>query len=139
MTRVRVALRVPVGRPLPDLAAFIARRSVLLSNAARSAIRVIGSRFSPEAAQVREFLTRSHLPHEWMDPDNDAAVATIDPARQTMIQIEIEPLNGTEIFLDKKHVRFESATEVKLVVRGLSSERPLTPLNPAKVFKRTAS
>src|SRR6201991_5124620 len=25
MTRVRVALRVPVGRPLPDLAAFIAR------------------------------------------------------------------------------------------------------------------
>src|SRR5262249_61538568 len=25
MTRVRVALRVPVGRPLPELAAFIAR------------------------------------------------------------------------------------------------------------------
>ena len=25
MTRLRVALRVPVGRPLPDLAAFIAR------------------------------------------------------------------------------------------------------------------
>src|SRR4249920_2939957 len=25
MTRVRVALRVPVGRPLPDLAAFVAR------------------------------------------------------------------------------------------------------------------
>src|SRR6476619_1176632 len=25
MTRIRVALRVPVGRPLPDLAAFIAR------------------------------------------------------------------------------------------------------------------
>src|SRR3982074_2085454 len=25
MTRIRVALRVPVGRPLPDLAAFVAR------------------------------------------------------------------------------------------------------------------
>jgi len=25
MTRVRVSLRVPVGRPLPDLAAFVAR------------------------------------------------------------------------------------------------------------------
>src|SRR6185312_14091789 len=25
MTRIRVALRVPMGRPLPDLAAFIAR------------------------------------------------------------------------------------------------------------------
>ena len=25
MARIRVALRVPVGRPLPDLAAFVAR------------------------------------------------------------------------------------------------------------------
>lgn len=51
-------------------------------------------------------------------------------------QIEVEPLNGTQITLNKKQVVFESATEVKFVVRGLSSERPLTPLNPARVFKR---
>ena len=55
------------------LAAFIARRSVLLTGAA-SAIRVIGSRFSPESSRVREFLVRSRIPHEWLDPERDAEV-----------------------------------------------------------------
>jgi thioredoxin reductase (NADPH) len=55
------------------LAAFIARRSVLLSGAA-AAIRIVGSRFSPESLRVREFLARNGIPHAWMDPDSDAAV-----------------------------------------------------------------
>jgi thioredoxin reductase (NADPH) len=55
------------------LAAFLARRASLLSGAA-SAIRVIGSRFSPQTGQVREFLTRSRIPHQWLDPDADAEV-----------------------------------------------------------------
>jgi len=55
------------------LAAFLARRSVLLSGA-RAAIRVVGSRFSPESLRVREFLARNRIPHEWLDPDRDATV-----------------------------------------------------------------
>jgi thioredoxin reductase (NADPH) len=55
------------------LAAFIARHSGLLTRAA-TAIRVIGSRFSPDSLRVREFLTRSRVPHEWLDPDRDPAV-----------------------------------------------------------------
>jgi thioredoxin reductase (NADPH) len=55
------------------LAAFIARRSILLSGAA-SSIRVIGSRFAPDTSRVREFLVRSRIPHEWLDPDSDTAV-----------------------------------------------------------------
>jgi thioredoxin reductase (NADPH) len=55
------------------LAAFIARRSALLTEAA-SAIRVIGSRLSPETGRVREFLVRTRIPHEWLDPDKDAEV-----------------------------------------------------------------
>jgi thioredoxin reductase (NADPH) len=55
------------------LAAFLARRSSLLSGAA-AAIRVIGSRFSPESLRLREFLARSRIPHEWIDADRDAAV-----------------------------------------------------------------
>jgi thioredoxin reductase (NADPH) len=55
------------------LAAFLARRSVLLSSAS-AAIRVVGSRFSPESLRVREFLARNRIPHEWLDPDRDAAV-----------------------------------------------------------------
>ncbi len=55
------------------LAAFLARRDVLLSGA-RASIRVIGSRFSPESLRVREFLSRNRIPHEWLDPDRDATV-----------------------------------------------------------------
>ena len=55
------------------LAAFLARRSRLLSGAS-AAIRVVGSRFSPESLRVREFLARNRIPHEWLDPDRDAAV-----------------------------------------------------------------
>ena len=55
------------------LAAFLARRSFLLSGAAAS-IRVMGSRFSPETLRVREFLARNRIPHEWLDPDRDATV-----------------------------------------------------------------
>jgi len=55
------------------LVAFLARRSALLSGAS-AAIRVVGSRFSPESLRVREFLARNGIPHEWLDPDRDAAV-----------------------------------------------------------------
>ena len=55
------------------LVAFLARRSALLSGASAT-IRVVGSRFSPESLRVREFLARNRIPHEWLDPDRDAAV-----------------------------------------------------------------
>ena len=55
------------------LAAFMARRAALLAGAAVF-IRVVGSRFSPETMHIREFLTRTRLPHEWLDPDADAQV-----------------------------------------------------------------
>jgi thioredoxin reductase (NADPH) len=50
------------------LAAFMARRADLLTGAA-AATRVVGSRFSPESLRIREFLARSRVPHEWLDPD----------------------------------------------------------------------
>ncbi|MGO8824410.1 MAG: FAD-dependent oxidoreductase [Acidimicrobiales bacterium] len=55
------------------LAAFVARRTLLLTGAA-SAIRVIGSQFSPESLRVREFLARTRVPYEWLDPDRDSQV-----------------------------------------------------------------
>jgi thioredoxin reductase (NADPH) len=55
------------------LAAFLARRSRLLSGPA-AAIRVVGSRFSPETLRIGEFLARNRIPHEWLDPDRDAAI-----------------------------------------------------------------
>ena len=55
------------------LAAFIARRDILMEGAAPT-IRVIGSRFSPESLRLREFLARTRIPHEWIDSEADAPV-----------------------------------------------------------------
>jgi thioredoxin reductase (NADPH) len=58
------------------LAAFVARRGLLMTGAA-PAIRVIGSQFSPESLHIREFLTRSRVPHEWLDADHDPQVGAL--------------------------------------------------------------
>ena len=55
------------------LAAFLARRTGLLTHGAE-AIRLVGSRFSPDTRRTREYLTRSRIPHAWHDPDSDASV-----------------------------------------------------------------
>jgi len=66
------------------LATFMARRNELMAGAG-AAIRVVGSRFSPEVLQLREFLSRTRIPHEWLDPDGD-------PHVETMIeQFSLEP------------------------------------------------
>src|SRR5579863_625012 len=56
------------------LAAFVARRALLMTNAAPT-VRVIGSQFSPESLHIREFLSRTRVPHEWLDADRDPQVA----------------------------------------------------------------
>ena len=71
--------RVIASRPsLSDtiLSAFLARRAILMSGAA-SSIRVIGSQFSPETGRVREFLSRSRIPHEWLDPERDVGIEAL--------------------------------------------------------------
>ncbi len=58
------------------LAAFVARRGLLITRAA-PAIRVIGSEFSPESLRIREFLVRTRVPHEWLDADRDPQVEAL--------------------------------------------------------------
>ena len=55
------------------LAAFVARRDAA-HDGCRASIRVIGSQFSPESSRVREFLARTRVPHQWLDPDRDPQV-----------------------------------------------------------------
>jgi thioredoxin reductase (NADPH) len=70
---LRRVLATQAGLSDTILAAFMARRAALLTGASE-AIRVVGSRYSPESLQVREFLARSRIPHEWLDPDNEDIV-----------------------------------------------------------------
>jgi thioredoxin reductase (NADPH) len=58
------------------LAAFIARRALLLRDAA-SSIRLIGSRFSPESMRLREFLARTRIPHQWLEPNRDGTAEAV--------------------------------------------------------------
>jgi thioredoxin reductase (NADPH) len=71
-------LRIPVAdfrrimSEKPDIAdlifnAFSARRERLREGDGARAIRIVGSRYSPDAIALRAFATRSHLPHVWID------------------------------------------------------------------------
>ena len=40
-------------------------------------IRIIGSQFSPESRRIREFLSRTRVPHEWLDADHDSEVEAL--------------------------------------------------------------
>jgi thioredoxin reductase (NADPH) len=48
-------------------AALLARREILRSGGGSLAIRIIGSRYSPEAMSLRAFAEHSRLAHSWID------------------------------------------------------------------------
>ena len=59
----------------PDLAdvifnALTARRALLQNGEAARGLRIVGSRYSPEAMALRGFATRSHVSHTWIDVED---------------------------------------------------------------------
>ena len=54
------------------LTTFMARRADLITSAATTT-RVIGSRHSSETLQIREFLARTRLPYQWLEPRHRSA------------------------------------------------------------------
>ncbi len=50
--------------------ALLARRESLRSGEGAQAIRIVGSRYSPEAMSLRSFAEHSHLPHTWIDVED---------------------------------------------------------------------
>ncbi len=46
---------------------LLARRELLQTGDGAGAIRIVGSRYSPEAMALRSYATRSRLPHTWID------------------------------------------------------------------------
>jgi thioredoxin reductase (NADPH) len=77
------------------LAAFVARRGLLMTGAA-PAIRVIGSRFSPESSRIMEFLVRTRVPHEWLDADHDPQVeALLDQFGIATTELPVVVATGT--------------------------------------------
>ncbi len=50
--------------------ALLARREQLRSGEGAQAIRIVGSRYSPEAMSLRSFAEHSHLAHAWIDVED---------------------------------------------------------------------
>ncbi len=50
--------------------ALLARRESLRSGEGAEAIRIVGSRYSPEAMSLRSFAEHSHLAHTWIDVED---------------------------------------------------------------------
>jgi thioredoxin reductase (NADPH) len=61
--------------------ALVARREILRSGEGAQAIRIVGSRYSPEAMSLRTFAEHSHLAHAWIDvedaEDGDALLVSL--------------------------------------------------------------
>jgi thioredoxin reductase (NADPH) len=55
--------------------AFVARRELLRVGEGAGAVRIIGSRYSPEAMALRAFANRTRLPHTWIDLEDVEDVA----------------------------------------------------------------
>jgi thioredoxin reductase (NADPH) len=51
--------------------AFVARRELLRTGEGARAVRIIGSRFSREALELRAFAARSRVPHMWIDLEDE--------------------------------------------------------------------
>jgi thioredoxin reductase (NADPH) len=51
------------------LRAYLVRRSILIGLGA--GLRIVGSRFSPDARRLRDFAARNRLPHRWVDLEKD--------------------------------------------------------------------
>src|SRR3954453_11069311 len=58
------------------LKAFLTRRTLLLSDGF-DGIKIIGSRFSPDAHRLRDFASRNAIPFTWLDLESDEQAETL--------------------------------------------------------------
>src|SRR5258708_35388164 len=56
--------------------AFLTRRTLLLSEGFEG-IKIVGSRFSPDAHRLRDFATRNAIPLTWIDLESDEQAETL--------------------------------------------------------------
>lgn len=69
LERLREVVAEDKGLSDVILGAFMARRAILIG--LETGIKLIGSRFSPDARRLREFLVRNRMPHQWIDLEKD--------------------------------------------------------------------
>ncbi|MHB8235022.1 MAG: FAD-dependent oxidoreductase [Solirubrobacteraceae bacterium] len=96
--------------------ALLARREVLREGDGAQALRIVGSRYSPEAMRLRSFAEHAHLAHAWVDvedaDDADALLASMGlvqedvPAVITATEVMRRP--STAVFAERLGLTFHS-------------------------------
>jgi thioredoxin reductase (NADPH) len=85
---------------------FVARREILRSGEGAGAIRIIGSRYSPEAMALRAFANRSRLPHTWIDLED------IDDPPVYLASIGIRPVDVPVVITPTAQLRHPTPGEL---------------------------
>ncbi len=79
-----MSIRPPLAEKIFN--ALVARRGVLRSGEGAQAIRIVGSRYSPDAMALRTFAEHSRLAHTWIDLEDvdqpDALLASMGLSRE---------------------------------------------------------
>ncbi len=77
--------------------ALLARREVLREGDGAQALRIVGSRYSPEAMRLRSFAEHAHLAHAWIDIE-DADDADAQLASMGLVQEDVPAvITATEV------------------------------------------
>jgi thioredoxin reductase (NADPH) len=113
-------LAVPVDRlkeliatdpPLGDviLRAYLIRRSLLVGLGV--GIRIVGSRYSPDARRLRDFAARNRLPAQWLDLEDDpGAEALLSELGVTPEETPIVILYGRQLLRNPANAELAAAT-----------------------------
>ncbi|HEX3909191.1 MAG TPA: FAD-dependent oxidoreductase [Solirubrobacteraceae bacterium] len=105
--------RLLSGRPLlaeKIFNALLARREVLRTGEGAQAIRIVGSRYSPQAMSLRAFAEHSHLAHAWIDveeaDDSEALLAGLglDPRDLPAVITDTEIMRGPSAAVFAEHL-----------------------------------
>jgi thioredoxin reductase (NADPH) len=79
--------------------ALVARREILRSGEGAQAIRIIGSRYSPEAMNLRAFAEHSRLSHAWID------VEDADDVQALLTSMDLGPQDTPVVLLPTEILR----------------------------------
>jgi thioredoxin reductase (NADPH) len=99
------------------LRAYLVRRERLIGLGA--GLRIVGSRYSPDARRLREFVARNRLPHRWIDLEQDANADAL------LRELQISPEQTPVVIWHGQVLRNPSNPELARAV-GVAAHAPNT-------------
>jgi thioredoxin reductase (NADPH) len=96
------------------LKAFLARRAYMMRTGL--GLRIIGSRHSSDATRLREIAARNHLPHVWieLEEDPEAAEALLERFGAKLSETPVTIWQGKEVLKNPTNAEFARTTGLKV-------------------------